>query len=70
VVHAFRRKDCPAASITLKLRGLQGRARYRIEDLDSGEVREAPGRELLERGLSVTAGKPQTALLSSYRRLP
>jgi len=70
VVHAFRRKTCPDQSITLKLRGLQAEARYRVEDIDGGEPREVPGRELLETGLEVTAANPQTTLIFTYRRQP
>ncbi len=70
IVHAFRRRTCPDPTLTLRLRGLDARARYRVEDLDGGDAREITGQELLERGLSVTAAKPQTALLFTYRRQP
>jgi len=70
ILHAFRRKTCSHPSITLKLRGLQATARYRVEDIDGGEPRDVLGRELLETGLEVTAAKPQMALLFIYRRQP
>lgn len=69
-LHASRRKTCPVPSITLKLRGLQAKARYRVEAIDGGEPRDVLGRELLETGLKVTAAKPQMALLFIYRRQP
>jgi len=68
IVHAFRRKDCPERSITLKLRGLQAHARYRVEDIDGGPPRVVKGRVLGEPGLEVTAPNPQTALLFVYYR--
>jgi alpha-galactosidase len=70
ILHAFRRKSCPVQSITLKLRGLEPRARYLVENIDGGQPREMSGRDLLETGLKVTAPDPQTALLFTYRRLP
>ncbi len=70
IVHAFRRKSCPDQTITLKLRGLQPRANYRLQDIDEGLPRQVEGRELLETGLKVTAPEPQTALIFTYRRQP
>jgi alpha-galactosidase len=70
IVHAFRRNACPDKVIVLRLGGLDPGARYVVQDIDGGERREAPGRELLETGLEVTAENPQTALLFTYQRKP
>lgn len=70
IVQAFRRKNCPTATITLPLRGLDAAQRYRLEDLDGGAGRELSGRELQAGGLELRADAAQTALLWTYRRLP
>jgi hypothetical protein len=67
IIHAFRRKTCPDQTIRLKLGGLEPDARYVVQDIDGGEGREAPGRELAA-GLEVKAADPHTALLFTYRR--
>lgn len=69
MVQAFRRQNCPEASITLKLRGLDPGAEYELTDLDSPGVRRVTGRELLETGLTVTSSEKPNAMILTYRRV-
>jgi len=61
-VQAFRRPDSEKDTLTVKLRGLNPKSRYEIENLDGGkEVRT--GAELM-RGHAITLSeKPAAAVL-------
>jgi alpha-galactosidase len=69
VVQAFRRADCPADSIRVKLRGLDPRATYRLRDVDAAEADELSGAALMEDDLSVSIPKAPGAAIVAYRRL-
>jgi len=63
MVQAFRRADCPDASIRLKLRGLEPDTDYRITHFDAPGETVMTGRELMDAGLPVTLpDKPGAAV--------
>ncbi|MBL9129421.1 MAG: alpha-galactosidase, partial [Verrucomicrobiales bacterium] len=68
VVQAFRRPRNFNASMRFKLRGLQPRARYEVENLDGG-TRILSSRELMEEGLPVDLSQKPSAAVLIYRRL-
>lgn len=68
MVQAFRRKNCPQQSITVKLRGLQPDARYELKDFDGREPRQVRGRELMD-GLTISSPQRAAALIFTYHRL-
>jgi alpha-galactosidase len=70
LVQAFRRKDCGETTATVKLRGFDAEARYEVTDFDATEPSEATGRELMEKGLTITAKEKPAAVIITYRRLP
>lgn len=68
VVQAFRRPDSGEQTMTFKLHGLEPKARYEVENFDGGkEVRT--GRELMERGLTVTLNEKPSAAVIAYQRI-
>lgn len=68
MVQAFRRDECASDSITLKLRGLNAKARYTVTDIDSAKSESVLGRDLMEKGLPVTIqGKPG-AVVMTYKK--
>jgi alpha-galactosidase len=69
VVQAFRRQDCPQESITLKLRGLDPKARYELQNLDEKGSHEMTSKELLESGLPVSAKDRPSAIIILYKRI-
>lgn len=67
MVQAFRRKECPADSVSLSLRGLEPAAVYELTDLETNQSRRLTGHELMD-GLTVRlATRPASALLV-YRK--
>jgi alpha-galactosidase len=68
VVQAFRRPDSGEQTMTFKLRGLESKARYELENLDGGkEVRT--GHELMTHGLTVTLAEKPAAAVIAYQRV-
>ena len=68
-IQAFRRADCSAAGTTLKLRGLDAGAQYKITDLGNGNTRVVTGAELMNTGLTVqTTEKPPVAVTVIYSK--
>ncbi|NQT84447.1 GH36 C-terminal domain-containing protein, partial [bacterium] len=68
VVQAFRRQDSPQDTVRLKLRGLDPEAKYTVGDLDVRKPQELSGRELMEKGLSVTISDRPGAAVITYTR--
>jgi len=63
-LQVFRRDNAEQDSITLKLRGLNPIANYAIKDLDAGSLGKFTGKELMEKGLTVTLkSKPSAAII-------
>ena len=66
-VQAFRREAAPVESMTFKLRGLEARLTYLVEDLSTGQTRQITGREIMSQGLAVSLPQRSSALLV-YRK--
>ncbi|MGO9109058.1 MAG: LamG-like jellyroll fold domain-containing protein [Thermoguttaceae bacterium] len=65
LVEAFRRPRSQKASISLQLRGLDAQAVYEIKNADQEAPTRATGRDLMEKGLTVSAAhRPQAALIT------
>jgi alpha-galactosidase len=69
-VQAFRRAECPANSILVKLQGLDQDAVYILTNLDVPGATEMTGRELGEKGLLITLENPRSSALLTYKRKP
>jgi alpha-galactosidase len=68
VVQAFRRGKNAEESATFKLHGLELDAVYILTDLDVEGVEELTGRDLLEKGLSVTLKEKPSAAVITYKK--
>ncbi len=68
VVQAFRRQDSLQDTRCLKLRSLDPGARYTVTDLDVKKPQKLSGRELMEKGLSVTISDRPGAAVITYTR--
>lgn len=67
VVQAFRRGESFYESARFKLRELDPNARYLVTDLDHPDARrEVIGRELMEKGLLITAPTQPAAVVMTY----
>lgn len=69
IVQAFRRSQSPYALAVLPLEQLDVNGQYEFEDVDTGNCITIGGKELTDRGLAVTAEKPETAKMFFYRKL-
>ena len=69
MVQAFRRHNSYYESARFKLGGLRPEARYRVTDLDGSAPKEIAGRELIEKGLSVSLPDKPAAAVLVYQRL-
>jgi hypothetical protein len=69
MVQAFRRPRSPAVSMQFPLRGLDPNARYSITGADEERTQIRSGKDLLERGLTITLPQPRQATLVVYRQL-
>ncbi|NQU23780.1 MAG: alpha-galactosidase [Candidatus Nealsonbacteria bacterium] len=67
-VQAFRRADCPKATVRLKLRGLQPDSRYEVENLDAAGVIVMRGADLMTDGLSVAVPHRPGVAVVTYKR--
>ena len=67
-VQVFRRAESPAGQTRLKLYGLDPEATYTLSDFASSAVREAPGREWMTDGLTVSLSDQPAAAVLVYRR--
>ena len=52
-VQAFRRHECPASRLQVRLRGLDPRATYALTDLGNSAEKTLSGRDLVESGLTI-----------------
>ena len=69
MVQMFRRSKSPFEAGRFPLRGLDPQASYVIRDLDAPKQEQVrTGRELLDRGLSVTIGAPRGAVVIVYQK--
>lgn len=71
VIQAFRREQSFYQSAQFRLHGLESNATYRITNLDTpGQSQEIPGRELMEKGLSIAINECPHAVIVLYERRP
>ncbi len=68
IVMAFRRKNCPDETITVKLLGLDLKGDYELSDEDTGKKVIQKG-EALRDGLKLTLSGKQKSLLISYKQI-
>ena len=69
LVEAFRRPRSQTASLSLKLHGLDARAIYEMKNLDLEGTTRASGRELMDKGLAVSALRRPQAAVITYKRV-
>ncbi len=69
MIQAFRREECTEESIVLKLGGLDPKASYLLEDLDTGKTEKRTGQELIENGLQIVLKEIPAAALFTYQRI-
>ncbi len=68
IVQVFRRANSVYEAARLKLHGLDPAGRYAVADIDQpNQARELAGSELAENGLLVTAPRPSSAMVYTYR---
>ena len=67
-MQAFRRPDDGEETKTFKLRGLDPKARYELENFDGG-LEIHTGSQLMQQGLTVTLHEKPSAAVISYKRL-
>lgn len=67
IIMAFRRKDCPDKSITVKLRGIDEMANYELCDEDSGTKITRIGKELIT-GFTLSLDEKPGSLLIFYKK--
>lgn len=67
-VQVFRRPASADAEMCLPLRGIKLDSRYKVTDLDSGQSRLLTGRELAEKGLTVTISQQPGSAVLLYTR--
>ncbi len=69
VVQVFRRAESIYEAARLRLRGLDGEARYEVRDLDAEGATELSGEELMDRGLPVAIDHRPGSRIYVYRKL-
>lgn len=70
VVQAFRRPDCPYVSAQYKLRSLEPDARYQVTNIDTDDMKEMTGQELMSDGMVITIPEQPGAAIVTYRKKP
>lgn len=69
MVLALRRQRSPFAHMAAPLRGLDPKAQYELQKLDSGITSHALGRDLMNEGLSIPIGDKPGSALFVYKRI-
>lgn len=67
-IQAFKRDQCDINSSDLKLQGLDPKANYTLENLDTGIKVKSLGSELMKKGLTVTISEKPGSALFTYKR--
>lgn len=67
IMMAFRRKNCEAESITVKLRGLESALNYELVNVDTKEKNTLTGAQLMS-GYSLILKDKQSSLLIRYQK--
>jgi len=68
LVEAFRRPRSQQSSLSVMLRGLDPQGVYEIKDSDQEGTTRARGRDLMDKGLLVTAARRPQAVTITYQR--
>ncbi|MBU3666451.1 MAG: hypothetical protein FGM15_11340 [Chthoniobacterales bacterium] len=68
MVQVFRRDHSPFESARFRLRGLEADAEYTITHLDGSAPQKITGRELLEKGLSVSINEQPGVAVVTYQK--
>lgn len=68
IILAFRRKNCPERSITVKLNGLNKNADYELFNEDSGQRVNIKGEELIK-GIELSNPEKKSSLLFVYKQI-
>jgi alpha-galactosidase len=69
MVQAFRRSEAAEQSAVFKLSGLDPQATYVVTDVDAEQPRQMTGRELVEKGLTITLKDRSSAAVITYRKV-
>jgi alpha-galactosidase len=70
LVQAFRRDQSAEESMQFKLQGLEPDALYTVKDFDVAGSMEMTGRDLCEKGLSITTKERPSAVVITYKLRP
>ena len=68
MVQAFRRSESESPTSTFRLGGLTLDTKYRVHDLDQDAPATISGRELIEKGLTVSTANQPGAVVIHYSR--
>ena len=68
MVQAFRRDNCAEATKVFRLRGLDAEAEYDVADINGEQAKRISGRELMEKGLTVTINEKPGAAVVVYNK--
>jgi len=68
-VQAFRREFAAESTMTFKLNGLEESAMYDVIDVQKGDKSTMPGKDLLNRGLTVVLPYKRQAVVIQYKRV-
>ena len=68
MLQAFRRPNSKALAMRFRLRGLDPKATYEVQNLDAKKTAHYTGKQLQEHGLIIELPKPRSAALIHYRR--
>ncbi len=68
MVQAFRRPQSKTESMVFKLRGLEARAKYKVQDMDSDKFEIASGRDLMSSGFKVAIATQPGAAIVTYKK--
>jgi alpha-galactosidase len=70
LLQAFRRPKSEAASATYRLQGLDEATVYAVTNLDDAKATAMTGRELIERGITISLPERPGAAVFTYRKAP
>jgi alpha-galactosidase len=69
LVQVFRRSESIYKAADLRLHNLEPDARYRVQNLDSPEIRIMTGQQLMEAGLPIVMNDRPSAIVIQYEKV-
>jgi hypothetical protein len=69
LIQGIRLPASPEETVTLHPQGLDADGRYRLENPETGETGETPGKTLIHEGFTLTL-PPRSGVIWFYRRMP